>query len=138
MYFGKNILKYKEDILKDLKTLISFQSISGENQGDCEAGSAFCPRPQQCLRTDNRSRIYWWFQYFFRDIAYSTQAASLSLPDVWQKPGRTDWEALLYSISWCIKQKDSWVHGNDKWWSLCFPGKAKRTISGTLINVRNG
>ena len=33
MYFGKNILKYKEDILKDLKTLISFQSISGENQG---------------------------------------------------------------------------------------------------------
>lgn len=24
---------------------------------------------------------------FFRDIAYSTQAASHSLPDVWQKPG---------------------------------------------------
>ncbi len=41
MYFGKNILKYKEDILKDLKTLISFQSISGENQGDCEQALNF-------------------------------------------------------------------------------------------------
>ena len=41
MYFGKNILKYKKDILKDLKTLISFQSISGENQGDCEQALNF-------------------------------------------------------------------------------------------------
>ena len=33
MSFGKNILKYKEEMLKDLNTLVSFQSISGENQG---------------------------------------------------------------------------------------------------------
>lgn len=33
--FGKNILKYKDDILKDLKTLIAFKSIAGEKNEEC-------------------------------------------------------------------------------------------------------
>ncbi len=35
MSFGKNILKYKEEMLKDLEKLISFQSISGEQPEEC-------------------------------------------------------------------------------------------------------
>ena len=41
MSFGKNILKYKEEMLKDLNTLISFQSISGEHQDECEKALNF-------------------------------------------------------------------------------------------------
>ncbi len=41
MSFGENILKYKDEMLKDLETLISFQSISGENQEDCEKALNF-------------------------------------------------------------------------------------------------
>ena len=41
MSFGKNILKYKEEMLKDLNTLVSFQSISGENQDECEKALKF-------------------------------------------------------------------------------------------------
>lgn len=41
MSFGKNILKYKDEILKDLKTLISFESISQERQDECEKALNF-------------------------------------------------------------------------------------------------
>lgn len=41
MSFGKNILKYKEDLLKDLETLISFQSVTEENQAECEKALNF-------------------------------------------------------------------------------------------------
>jgi succinyl-diaminopimelate desuccinylase len=35
MSFGENILKYKEGILKDLATLVSFESIAEERQEEC-------------------------------------------------------------------------------------------------------
>lgn len=41
MSFGKNILKYKDEMMKDLNTLISFQSISGEHQDECEKALNF-------------------------------------------------------------------------------------------------
>lgn len=41
MSFGKNILKYKDEMLKDLNTLISFQSISGEHRDECEKALNF-------------------------------------------------------------------------------------------------
>lgn len=36
MLFGKEILKYKDELLKDLNTLIGFESISGERDDECD------------------------------------------------------------------------------------------------------
>ncbi len=41
MIFGNNILKYKEEILKDLNTLISIQSIDGEKNDECQQAIDF-------------------------------------------------------------------------------------------------
>lgn len=41
MSFGKKILDYKEDILRDLNTLLSFKSISGYNNDECEKALDF-------------------------------------------------------------------------------------------------
>lgn len=41
MSFGERILNYKEDILRDLNTLISYKSISGQNSDECEKALDF-------------------------------------------------------------------------------------------------
>lgn len=41
MSFGEKILNYKEDILRDLNTLISIRSISGQNDSECERALDF-------------------------------------------------------------------------------------------------
>lgn len=41
MNFGKTILEYKDDILKDLDKLISIQSVSGENAKECKEALDF-------------------------------------------------------------------------------------------------
>ena len=41
MLFGDKILKYTDEILKDLNTLIGFESVSGENPGECNAAIDF-------------------------------------------------------------------------------------------------
>lgn len=41
MNFGKNILKYRDDILKDLKTLLEIESVSSEGSENCEKALEF-------------------------------------------------------------------------------------------------
>lgn len=41
MNFGKNILKYKDDILRDLKALIEIESVSSEGSENCEKALDF-------------------------------------------------------------------------------------------------
>ncbi len=41
MLFGNNILKYKEEILEDLNTLISIQSIDGKKSDECNRALGF-------------------------------------------------------------------------------------------------
>lgn len=41
MNFGKNILKYKDDILSDLKKLLEIESVSSENTENCEKALEF-------------------------------------------------------------------------------------------------
>lgn len=41
MSFGENILKYKEDILKDLATLVEFESVADYNPNECKAALDF-------------------------------------------------------------------------------------------------
>lgn len=41
MYFGKKILQYKDEILKDLNTLLKIESIAGEKEDECRKALQF-------------------------------------------------------------------------------------------------
>ncbi len=41
MLFGDKILQYKEEILEDLNTLLSFESVDGEKEGECSKAMDF-------------------------------------------------------------------------------------------------
>ena len=41
MSFGENILKYKDDILKDLATLAELESVADYNPGECKKALDF-------------------------------------------------------------------------------------------------
>lgn len=54
MNFGKTILEYKDDILKDLSTLISIQSVSGENGKECKQALDFILKKAKSFGLDTR------------------------------------------------------------------------------------
>lgn len=47
--FGNKILDYKDELLKDLDTLLSFESVDGEKNDECDKALDFILKGQTIL-----------------------------------------------------------------------------------------